>query len=690
MRRLVLAGAVLAATWAVAQAPAATPPTSAVPPATAPGIAPSPAGSTAPATATAAPPVAEFPAVPIDAAAAFAAMPARADVLARIRALSDAAVTVTHVAPAGGRVFYLKQSRGQAHPVLYTADASGSGERALVDPKRIDAGAAITGFVPSPDARHVVYGVAAGGAEESTLRIVAVASARDLPETIEHARLVGEVSWNADGRSFYYARSAPVPAAGGAPPVRVYRHQVGRAAARDELVFASGVGGARDVPEQADLSIVVPIDSKHAYAVVREAPRRELSVHVTEARDLAAAKPRWRKLVSPADGVVELEAYRDDLYLLTHRDAPRFRVLAVKATASDLRGARLAVPEGDAVIRSMALAKDALYLRMMVGGVDRLERIVPGARKTEFIRTPFDNDIAQVLADPRRPGALVRMQGWIEPPRIVDVEARTGDLKPTRVQPAAAADFGAMDEVRLYAPAADGTKIPVTLVYRKSTTLSRDNPTILTAYGSFGRTVTPFFDPARLAWLERGGIFAIAHVRGGGDYGEAWHRAGSGAAKATAVRDFIAVADFLVSYGFTNSKRLAALGTEAGAIPVAGAMLARPELFGAVALRSPIVDLVSLAASPRGAPYVAEFGPDAAALRALSPAFGVAGRAAYPPVLITPAVGIAPRYDAAAAAAFAGELASASTKPVLVLSTPRASREEDLADLYAFLFSTLP
>ncbi len=673
MRRLALACAACLAAIASAQAPpAASPPPANVAP-TSPPVAP----------------LVESPAAPLDAASALAAMPARGELLARIRALADASIAVTHVAPAGGRVFYLKQMRGQPHPVLYTADAAGAGERALVDPRRIGPSAAITGFVPSPDGRHVVYGVAGGGAEESTLRIVSVVNARDLPETVEHARLVGEVSWNGDGRSFYYARSAPVPAAGRAPPVRVYRHQIGRAAAQDEVVFASGVGGARDVPEQADLSIVVPIDSKHAYAVVRETPRRELSVHVAEAKDLAQAKPRWRKLVSPADGVVELEAWRDDLYLLTHRNAQRFRVLAVKPTALDLRGARVAVPEGDAVIRSMALAKDALYLRMMVGGVDRLERMVPGAGKTEFIRTPFDNDIAQVLADPRRPGALVRMQGWIEPPRIVEVEARTGDLKPTRIQPAAAADFSEMDEVRLYAPAADGTKIPVTLVYRKSTTLSRDNPTILTAYGAFGRTVTPFFDPARLAWLERGGIFAIAHVRGGGEYGEAWHRAGSGAAKVTAVRDFIAVADFLVSYGFTNSKRLGALGTEAGAITVAGAMLERPELFGAVALRSPIVDLVGLAASPRGAPYAAEFGPDPAALRALSPVFGVAEKAGYPAVLITPAAGVASRYDPAAAAAFGARLAPASGRPVLLMAAPRTSRDEDLADLYTFFFSSL-
>src|SRR6185503_18502947 len=171
------------------------------------------------------------------------------------------------------------------------------------------------------------------------------------------------------------------------------------------------------------------------------------------------------------------------------------------------------------------------------------------------------------------------------PPQVVEVDARTGDVRDTHLQPRPAADFSSIDEVRLYAPAADGTRIPITLLYRKSTRLTGDNPTLLVGYGAYGDTQSPRFDPARLAWLEQGGVFAVAHVRGGGEYGDAWHEAGRGAAKRNTVDDFIAACEFLEQYGFTNRNRLAIMGAGAGGIAVGGALVRRPDLFAALIVR---------------------------------------------------------------------------------------------------------
>jgi prolyl oligopeptidase len=549
----------------------------------------------------------------------------------------------------------------------------------------------------------VAYGLARGGSEDTLLRVVGADDAKDLPFEIDRTRFAAP-AWDPDGRTFYYAR---FPEGGeGAKRyanIRVYRHVLGRETSRDEIVFAPGVGGARDVPEFSWPSLMVPVESRYAYAVVREGARRESAVHVTDRRDLAAGHPAWRKIIAFEDQVTAIEGWKDDLFLLSHHESPRSRVLRMPAKAPDAAAARVAVPQGDAVVEAMALARDALYLRTQVGGVDRLERLqigLLGTKPADYVRIPFDTAITQLVADPRRPGAILSIEGWVEPPAVVEVEAKSGNLRNTGLAPPANVDYSAMDEVRLYATAHDGEKIPVTMIYPKTTRLTGANPTLLVAYGAYGRSQTPSFDPARLAWLERGGIYAIAHVRGGGEYGEAWHKAAARGSKLTSVLDFISVAEYLVSFGFTRPSRLAIMGTGAGAIPVAGALVRRPDRFAAVVARAPLVDLLSYETMPEGPMSVPEFGSAAnaqaaAVLRDISAFHQVKEGASYPAVLFS--IGLndsrVPPWQAARMAARL-QAASASGRPVLLrvdpeaghgTGTPSDRREQELADLYSFL-----
>jgi prolyl oligopeptidase len=632
----------------------------------------------------------------------------RASLLARIRALSTSNVMVSAIKVTdGARVFYLKLAPGQLNPALYLREGLAGAERLVVDPERFMRGtsrAAIDWFAPSPDGRHVAYGVSLAGSEDSMLRVASADNGRDLPIEIDRTRFNADLAWHPDSRSFYYAR-IPEGAAGAKryANIRLYRHVLGREAARDEIVFASGVGGARDVPEFVYPSLHVPVESRYAYAIARDGVRNELAVHVSELRDLAAGRPHWRKLAGYEDDVTAIQGWKDDLYLLSHLKAPHYRVLRVKAGAASLVGARVAVPEGDTVIQEIGLARDALYLRTMVGGVDRLERSpigLLGMKAPEYVKTPFDNAITQLVTHPRAPGAILRMQGWIEAPLVVQVEAKGGNIVATRLQPPSPADFSAMDEVRLYAPSHDGARIPVTLIYRKSTTLTTQNPTLLVGYGSYGLSMRPTYDPARLAWLERGGIYAIAHVRGGGEYGEAWHEAGRRDRKVNTVLDFIAVAEFLVKYGFTNPKKLAIEGTGAGGIPVGGALVRRPDLFGAGVARVPVIDMLRFETMASGPANVPEFGSVSTpagleALRAISPYQQVKDGTAYPAVLLTAGIND-PRIPVWQPAKMAARLqqATSSGKPVLLRvdyesghgrGTSRTQHEEELADIYSFL-----
>ena len=637
-------------------------------------------------------------------------IPGRAALAERIRELSDAQVSVRGVALANGSVFYLKLAPGQDTPVLCVREGFAGAERVLVDPARFSTGAgraAINWYRPSPDGRLVAYGVSPGGTEDATLRVLEVRGARDMGIAIDRARFNAGLSWHHDARAFYYARipeGGPRDSAHRYAGIRLYRHVIGRPAAQDEIIFASGVAGAREVPEFVYPSLVVPEDSTHVYAVVRHGVRREIAVYMTPVRELAKGLPRWSKIVDFEEGVTAIQAWKDDIYLLTHKDAPLNKVLVVKAGKDGISRPRVAVPEGEAVILTMALAADALYLRSTVGGLERLERLNLGfgaSRTPEFVKTAFDVAITQLITHPRRPGAVLVLQGFIEPPAVVAVEAKTGNLRNTGLQPAPKADFSAMDEVRLYAPSHDGTKVPVTLLYKKTTMLTADSPTLLVGYGAYGISQVPVYDPTRLAWLERGGIIAFAHVRGGGEYGEAWHRAGQKATKENTILDFIACAEFLVKFGFTSPKRLAIQGTSAGGIPSAGAMVRRPDLFAAVVPRVAVLDMLRFEFAPNGPANIPEFGSVAtpegfAALRKMSAYHLVKDGTPYPAVLLTTGMND-PRVDPWQAAKMAARLqaATSSGKPVLMRvewqgghgqGSTRTQRDDELADIYAFLF----
>ncbi|MDX2220055.1 MAG: prolyl oligopeptidase family serine peptidase [Burkholderiales bacterium] len=642
-------------------------------------------------------------------------IPGRAALAARINELSQAGVVITGVKLAAGRVFYFKLAPGDSKRKLYVRDGMNGPERLLVDPDKVgspDEKLSIDWFVPSPDGRHVAYGTSPRGNEDSTLRIVELGKGNDIGIVIPGTRYGRVVSWHPNSRELFYNKLPPPEpgAALGYVNSKVYRHQLGKHPNTDTVMF--GIGESVSGPAAAELididipQILVPRGSTTALAIVQRGDENERTIYAAPLASIGKPGTPWKKIVDRRDQVVKYAAYGKDLFVVTHRQAMNRKVLRLALDAPDITKAKVVVPETDKVVSDIAIGGDALYVKFVVGGVDQLQRLnfksdSFGARM-EFVRLKFDLAVRELISDPSVPGAVLRLEGWTEAPHYAIVEAKTANIRDTGLLPKSPVNFDDYDEVRLFARASDGQRIPVSMIYKKGTTLTKDHPTLLSGYGAYGITVSPSFVPQRMALLERGGIFATCHVRGGGEFGEMWHRGGQKANKNNTINDFIACAEFLIERGFTNPRKLVATGGSAGGITVGNALVRRPDLFAAVIPRVGALDMLRMETTPNGKPNVVEFGTvtkldEFRWLFETSAFHNVKDKVAYPAVLLTTGAND-PRVEPWNSLKFAARLQSATLssereKPVLLRldygaghssSVSRSSANEELADVYAF------
>ena len=648
---------------------------------------------------------------------ALDALPGRKSLLGRITALSAATTAISGVQLAGEganpRVFYFKLAAGESVRKLYARDGFNGAERLLFDPAaRNDTTSrfSIDSFVAAPDGRHVVVGVAASGSEETILRVIDASNGRDTGVVIDHIGFGNLTAWTPDGNAFFYNR-LPEPRAGAKKNrylnTMVYHHVLGRPIERDEQVFGPGLDTRIDFTDIDIPSVSVTADGKLLLARIKHGDINDITLYIAEAMTFTQGQT-WRKAIDRTDEVTAFVAHDNALYLLTHKDAPRYRVVRTGIQSPDIAKATTIIPHGDTVIRELAVAQDALYIRELHGGLDRLQRLnfsqsVYSGGKLEFVRLPFDLAIRQMVTHPKRSGALLRLEGWTEAPRYTHIEARSGNLINTNLQPKSNVDFDAIDEVRLMATAKDGTKIPVSLMYKKGTTLNAGNPTLLRGYGAYGITRAATFSPATLAWLELGGIIGTCHVRGGGEFGEAWHRAGQKLTKPNTWRDLIACAEFLIERRFTRKEKLAIEGRSAGGVTVGRALTERPDLFAAVVSVVGLLDALRFEFTPNGPPNVPEFGSVKTeagfkGLHAMSSLHHVKDGTKYPAVMLMHGVND-PRVEVWQSAKMAARLQAATAtdakaNPVLLrldydaghgVGSSRLQRDAEMADIYSFL-----
>jgi prolyl oligopeptidase len=618
-------------------------------------------------------------------------LPGRGALLERIRVLNRATSQVYAIQMVGERFFYMRRKPDDAVPKVYVRDGLDGKERLLIDPTALSskAGHAEVGWVePSKDGRYVAYGVSVGGGEWGELRVLSVDSGKPLGEKIDRVWAgsdASSASWLPDNRSFTYLRFPKL--APNQPPTekqlrsRVHLHTLGRNpnGDGDKAVFGFGVNADVKVPEEAFSFVVSLPGSTYAIANLQTVDVNYLGLYVAPVAALAGNEPvPWRRVAGPDDQISStprLVTHDNDLYLLTHRNAPRFAVVRVDMSTQDVSQATVVVPESKVVIEDIAAAKDGLYIQDLDGSVSRLRRLSwAGNSPASVVGLPFAGAIAHTSTSPDFTGALLRLRSWNRPNQIVHVDPQAHTSRNTGWQEAPAVDFSNIDALEVNAVSYDGTLVPLSILIRKDAKRDGSHPTLLDSYGAYGvfGTALPYFDAKSLAWLERGGVLAYAHPRGGGEFGEEWHRAGMKETKLNTVFDTIACAQYLIDEKYTTPKSLAVSGASAGGIAVGGAITWRPYMFAAAINHAGVTDTLRFETTANGPDNVAEFGSVKTvegfrALHAMSPYANVHDGVSYPAVLLETGAND-PRVEPWVIAKMAARLqaATASDRPILL------------------------
>jgi prolyl oligopeptidase len=651
----------------------------------------------------------------------LAGLPQRAALLASIKKYDDAASArvVDAVRTSGGRLFYSKRGVADDQFKLYTRDAQGR-ETLLVDPATFAARAggkphAINWFAPAPDGRRVAYGVSAAGSESATLYVIDVASRRTLGSPIPRADF-GGATWTEDAGRLYFVQLQALAA--GASPLEKYRNSrvmwvTPGSRALPRAVLGPGTPGVQIAPEEVPF-VALSADGRYAFAFVINGVQREQRVYAANQRAFIAGKAQWKLLHDRDAQIVGVAYAQGTLYALTYKDAPRYKLIAGPVDGFDPAKATTVIAAGDKVLTGVAAAADALYIEQRDGNVKRLAKLAharDGQVQSNATPTPvpLPVDGAFVLnidesgvsaANPRLPGLLIDLQGWTRARQIYSVAA-DGSVRNTGLQPAGPYDAPQdLVTTELQCKSHDGALVPMSVIHKKGLVLDGKQPTLLYGYASYGITEEPFFSTGRLAWLDAGGVSAIANPRGTSVYGQDWYKAGFQASKPNTWKDFIACAETLIAQKYTSPAHLGILGGSAGGILVGRAMTERPDLFGAVIAAVGDMDMVRTELTPNGVPNIPEFGTHTneagfRALLAMSSYHQVKDGVKYPAVLLTHGVND-PRVEVWHSSKMAARLLAASTsgKPVLLrldydaghgVGSTKAQQQAERADMYAFL-----
>lgn len=637
-------------------------------------------------------------------------IPGRKPLLERIQQLegSTGGLTSTVTRTETGHLFFLRRNPGENQFKLIWRDAASGADKVVIDPEALSKAAgqphAIMDFAPSRDGRMLAYSVQVGGGEIGTLHVIDVASGKPLIPAVDRIRYAS-VSWLDDGSGFFYSRLREgfdkLPQAQRFGDHTQHFHTIGPNSV-DRAVMSASRNPELGLPEHATPYVFQLPGTQLAGAIVALGVDQNLMMYVAEMKDAKAGTAHWRKVFDVVDEVSNVTAAGGWLYVKSARGAPRYQVLRLPLNKLDMKAAQVVVPEAEGAIGNLAAARDGVYLTRREGVYTTLYRLAhtKGA-KLGSVKMPFAGGVSIKSTTSRRDGAVVSLVGWTRAQKDYAVDPGPNPVKPLQLAQSGA--FDAPDDIEareVTVRSHDGVMAPLSILARKGAKLDGSQPLILYGYGAYGSTDDPFFSPRVYAWIERGGVWATVHVRGGGVFGKAWHEAGRKTTKPNTWKDAIAAGDWLVANGWTSKERMAIYGGSAGGILVGRAITERPDLFAAAVPAVGTMDMVRAERSANGRANIPEFGTVAKedefkALLAMSSYHQVRDGTKYPSVMLVHGVNDI-RVDVWQSAKFASRLVSASSsgKPVLIRleydsghgqGSTRAQAQERTVDIWSYL-----
>lgn len=633
----------------------------------------------------------------------LSAYPAQAAIKKHLKELySQTSSTYYSLQKKGNVLFALKDQPPKEQPFLVTIKSPDdtSSVEVVVDPNVLDStgGTAIDFYVPSNSAKLVAVSLSKGGSEDGSIHIFDVATHRELPDIIPHVNYPtagGSLAWNVDNSGFYYTR---YPTEGERGPAdihffqQVFFHKLGTPISSD----AYQVG--KEFPRIAEVALQSSDDGKYVLATVSNGDGGEY------AHFLEDSTGKWSQLTQFSDKISEAKfGLNQSLYLLSRKDAPKGKILQMPLTVTELAKTKVVIPQSDEAINEFLPTADRLYVVDMVGGPTRVRVFNLDGTEQSAVPTEPISSVAN-LTWTGGDELLFEEQSYVHPPAWYQYSPAAPAPVKTGMAQKAAVNFDDTEVLREMVTSKDGTKVPVNILRRKGTKLDGSNPVILYGYGGYNITQTPNFSIFRRIWLDQGGVYVIANIRGGGEFGDEWHQEGNLTRKQNVFDDFAACAKYLIEAGYTSPAHLAIMGGSNGGLLMGAALTQHPELYRAVVSRVGIYDMLRVELSPNGEFNTTEFGTvknkaEFEALYAYSPYHHVVDGAKYPAVLFMTGENDG-RVDPANSRKMTARLQAATSSgyPILLrqsstsghgIGTSFSEQIEQDGDVFSFLFSQL-